>query len=310
MNITHLRYAVEVARTGSISQAAETLCVGQPNLSKAIKELESSLGVTLFRRTSKGATPTPQGEAFLHYARSLLSQMDEMENLFAPGHAEQETLRIAATPSAVLTLAVAQLSPSLPVGQVFSLCEYEDGIGVLRAVSDGQAGMGLLRCPAPEAETLVRRCEEEGLSALPLRHEPPAVLMSRRHPLAESRPLLYPELAAYTQLTGGDSMPALSVSRVRRSARLPAAPKPWILTSPQTRLAVLSVRTDAYAFDEPLPPVLLERYGLCARSCVGVEQEWIDLRILPREQELMPMAGQLIDGLAALWREAAKSRES
>ena len=114
MNITHLRYAVEVARTGSISQAAETLCVGQPNLSKAIKELESSLGVTLFRRTSKGATPTPQGEAFLHYARSLLSQMDEMENLFAQGHAEQETLRVAATPSAVLTLAAAQLSSSLP----------------------------------------------------------------------------------------------------------------------------------------------------------------------------------------------------
>lgn len=310
MNVTHLRYAVEVARTGSISQAAEALCVGQPNLSKAIKELESSLGVTLFRRTSKGATPTPQGEAFLHYARSLLSQMDEMENLFVPGRAEREAVRVAATPSAVLTLAAAQLSPSLPEGQAFSLREYEDGNGVIRAVADGQAGMGLLRCPALEAEALVRQCDEVGLRGLPLRHAAPAVLMSRRHPLAESRPLLYPELAAYTRLSGGDRAPALSVSRVRRSVRLPAAPETWILTSPETRLAVLSARTDTYAFDEPLPPVLLERYGLCARSCIGVDQEWIDLRVLPREQEVTPPCGRLLDHLSALWREAARAIES
>lgn len=43
MNIQYLKYAVEVARIGSISRAAEELYIAQPNLSRAIKELEKTL---------------------------------------------------------------------------------------------------------------------------------------------------------------------------------------------------------------------------------------------------------------------------
>ena len=52
MNTQHLKYAVEVERTGSITQAADNLYMAQPNLSKAIKELEDTLGISIFRRTS------------------------------------------------------------------------------------------------------------------------------------------------------------------------------------------------------------------------------------------------------------------
>lgn len=41
MNLVHLKYAVEVAETGSINKASEKLYVSQPNLSRAIKELEA-----------------------------------------------------------------------------------------------------------------------------------------------------------------------------------------------------------------------------------------------------------------------------
>lgn len=58
MNTLHFKYAVEVERTRSITQAAENLYMAQPNLSKAIKELEDNLGITIFERTSKGTIPT------------------------------------------------------------------------------------------------------------------------------------------------------------------------------------------------------------------------------------------------------------
>ena len=45
MNITQFKYAIEVERTGSISQAAENLYMAQPNLSKAIRELEENLAL-------------------------------------------------------------------------------------------------------------------------------------------------------------------------------------------------------------------------------------------------------------------------
>ena len=44
MNLMHLKYMLAVAETGSINKAAEKLYVGQPNLSRAIRELENSLG--------------------------------------------------------------------------------------------------------------------------------------------------------------------------------------------------------------------------------------------------------------------------
>ena len=52
MNIAHLKYAVEIANTKSISKAAENLYMGQPNLSRAIKSLEDTIGINVKNTTS------------------------------------------------------------------------------------------------------------------------------------------------------------------------------------------------------------------------------------------------------------------
>ena len=87
MNIQHLKYAVEVAKTGSISKAAETLYINQPNLSRAIRELEGSLGITLFERSAKGMTSTREGREFLRNAEKVLAELDEIENYYKKGAA-------------------------------------------------------------------------------------------------------------------------------------------------------------------------------------------------------------------------------
>ena len=70
MNLQHLKYAVEVEKTGSITQAAENLYMGQPNLSKAIKELEGTLGVILFKRTPKEFCPPRRDRNFCAMPRA------------------------------------------------------------------------------------------------------------------------------------------------------------------------------------------------------------------------------------------------
>ena len=74
MNLLHMKYVVEVADIGSVNKAAEKLYVGQSNLSRAIKELESNLGVAIFDRSAKGMALTPEGEIFVRYARDILEQ--------------------------------------------------------------------------------------------------------------------------------------------------------------------------------------------------------------------------------------------
>ena len=72
MNLLHMKYAVEIARTNSINKAAETLYVGQSALSRAVKELENGLGITIFERSAKGMFLTPDGEVFIRQAEGVL----------------------------------------------------------------------------------------------------------------------------------------------------------------------------------------------------------------------------------------------
>ena len=90
MNVLHMKYAVEVARIGSLNKAAEKLYIAQPNLSRAIKELESSLGITIFDRSAKGMVLTPAGEEFINYAKNILKQIDEVELIYKQGSPKKQ----------------------------------------------------------------------------------------------------------------------------------------------------------------------------------------------------------------------------
>ena len=85
MNILHMKYAVEVAKTGSINKASETLLIAQPNLSRSIKELEADLGMTIFDRSAKGMFLTPEGEEFIIKAKKILEDIEDVEKMFSGG---------------------------------------------------------------------------------------------------------------------------------------------------------------------------------------------------------------------------------
>lgn len=81
MQIQQLTYFVTVAEQGSINKAAEKLFVTQPNLSKAISNLENELRVRLFNRTNKGVALTEDGKKLYQYARTIQNQMELIQGL-------------------------------------------------------------------------------------------------------------------------------------------------------------------------------------------------------------------------------------
>ena len=111
MNIIHMKYAVEVARIGSINKAAEELLIAQPNLSRSIKELEADLGITIFSRTSKGMTLTPEGEEFIGYARKILDQIDDVESIYRKGVPKKQKFSISVPRASYISEAFAEFSP-------------------------------------------------------------------------------------------------------------------------------------------------------------------------------------------------------
>ena len=74
MTLKQLQYAVTVAETGNMTEAAGKLFIAQPSLTSAIHELEKEYGITLFFRSNKGIELTPEGDEFLGYARQVLEQ--------------------------------------------------------------------------------------------------------------------------------------------------------------------------------------------------------------------------------------------
>jgi len=79
MNITELRYLVAIMKWGSVSAAAKQLYAAQPNVSKALKNLEEEYGLRIFERSSTGMIPTEQGKRFIRQAQRVLQQVDELK---------------------------------------------------------------------------------------------------------------------------------------------------------------------------------------------------------------------------------------
>ena len=76
MTLQQLKYAITVAQTGTITEAAEKLYISQPSLTNAIHELEKEMNIEIFTRTNKGIIVSKDGEDFLGYARQVLEQAE------------------------------------------------------------------------------------------------------------------------------------------------------------------------------------------------------------------------------------------
>ena len=82
MTLQQLKYVTTVAQTGTISDAAKKLFISQPSLTKAVRELEKEMGITIFERTNRGIVISKEGETFLGYARQVLEQAALLEETY------------------------------------------------------------------------------------------------------------------------------------------------------------------------------------------------------------------------------------
>ncbi len=89
----------EVAECGSLGEVAQRLHISRAAVSKALKELESSLGIALFERSSKGMTPTAAGVRVARHARLLLNDLHHLtQSVAAEQPAGAAQLRIGLPP--------------------------------------------------------------------------------------------------------------------------------------------------------------------------------------------------------------------
>lgn len=81
INMEYYRVFYYVCKAGNITSAAEALCISQPAVSQAVRQLENALDCRLFFRTPKGVRPTREGTMLLSYVKRGIEALYEGENM-------------------------------------------------------------------------------------------------------------------------------------------------------------------------------------------------------------------------------------
>ena len=95
MNITQIKYVLEVAASASMREAATKLFVSQPALSASISELEDELSILIFKRTNKGISLTDEGREFVAYAKKAVSQYEILEDRYLSKDSDKERFSVS-----------------------------------------------------------------------------------------------------------------------------------------------------------------------------------------------------------------------
>ena len=202
MNFNHLEYAVAVAKSGSISKAAQRLFLSQPYLSGMIKGLEEELGYRIFERNKAGVELTELGEEFIKSAKLILLELQKIRELDTDDAARQLNLSCYyASYIMEMFLKFKKASPLKLSDKIKEMGNLE----VLESVLTGESMMGFIFYAQEKRQTYYKLAEEMGLEIREL-FRPMTIyaIMSRSHPLAEGRQLSIQDLFQYPYVSYED----------------------------------------------------------------------------------------------------------
>ena len=99
MERSQLKYVIEIAKYENITHAAEALHITQPSLSNQLINLENELGISLFERSRKRVYLTEAGKHFVHHAKRILNEFEDLSHLMQDFATEEKgSIRIGVLP--------------------------------------------------------------------------------------------------------------------------------------------------------------------------------------------------------------------
>ena len=279
MNILHLRYAIEVERTRSISKAAENLFMNQSNLSRAIRELEQSLGVTLFQRTSKGMTPTVGGEEFLAHAKRIVAEIDRVEALYKQDAGQPARFAVSVPRSAYMQEAFASFAGGLPEGTARLTYRECNAHETIRDLLQTDLRLGVIRYPVSFDAPFQALLHEKDLVGERIAEHPLYLTLSENDPLASACEITPARLAEYTEIGYPDPyIPSLSLSEALQAEQCSFVHRRIDVSQRGSCMELLSRIERSFAFMEALSEEQQKHYGLVQKRC-SFEKIYCDLLV-------------------------------
>ena len=201
MTLQQLRYAITVAETGTITEAAKKLYISQPSLTNAIHELEKEMNLVIFRRTNKGILLSGEGEEFLGYARQVLEQASILEDKYKGNGGGKKQFCVSTQHYSFAVNAFVDLIKEYGQEEYdFSLRETQT-YEIIEDVAHMRSEIGILFLNDFNETVLRKILKTNDLEFHELFVAKPHVFISRKHPLADRQVITNQELEAYPYLS-------------------------------------------------------------------------------------------------------------
>lgn len=197
MTLQQLRYIITIVNCGSISEAAKQLYITQPSLSNAVKELEQEYNISIFNRTSKGISLSPDGSEFLSYARQILEQTDLMEQHYLDKKPLKRICSISTQHYAFAVNAFVNLVSRQENDEYeFTLRETRTH-EIIEDVKNFRSELGILYLNDFNEKVMKKLFKESGLIFHPLFEASPHVFISSSHPLSSRESVTMEDLKPF-----------------------------------------------------------------------------------------------------------------
>ena len=291
MNFIHLKYAVEIEKTGSVSKAAENLFMGQPNLSKAIKELENEIGITIFIRTSKGVTPTEQGKEFLKKARELVNSFNKLSDSYSKEKMGISGFSVAIPGCDHIASAFSALAATKQDNSGIKLCCREIGNDeIIDKLLSYDTDMGILKITREKEKKYFRILEEQDIRYRTLWEYELVLLCGKESALAKKK-----DVITASDLSG---LSELIYADCENNERIfTGAGKTIAIGDRSSRNDLLTHLPDCYMWTPPVPERVLKGCGLVQINADVPKRKCKDVLIYRNDYEMSILDEQFLSEL-------------
>ena len=201
MTLQQLKYVTTIANIGSISEAAKRLFVSQPSLTKAIKELEKEMGITIFDRTNKGITVSKEGERFLGYARQVLEQAALLEEQYKSQSGGKKQFSVSTQHYSFAVNAFVELLKGADIDQYDVSLRETQTYEIIDDVAHMKSEIGLLYYNDFNRPVLEKLIHTNELTFTELFTAHPHIFIGKNHPLANKDVVSMDELEEYPYIS-------------------------------------------------------------------------------------------------------------
>ena len=244
MTIQQLKYAIMVAETTTLNEAAKQLYISQPSLSFAIKALEDELGDTIFERTSKGMSVTKRGREFLRKAKEVVHEFEALNGHFSGEDMNKTVFSVSSQHYTFVAEAFSELVKNHAESDYELTLNEAKTLEVLEDVKTFRSEVGIIYMNANNRTVINRILNEGSLVFKELFITYPFILVGSGNPLAAktrvgiSDLLEYPCISFVQEDLAPDwfSEEVISILKQRKIIRI----------SDKGALDVLLAATDAY----------------------------------------------------------------